>query len=260
MGPRFDLDHLRSQIRQDTGNERTGTDPAEIQHSQTCKPHRTLSSFARASGEAGLAVQKRAIVLTEFRCRAARARRRAAEPIGRPGKGDLPARDGFELWLEIRVRRELRVLQNVGDGVYRRNRDLAGLTFAIELLLAARPAERAEDFGKSLDPFARLAVLEVLPLRFEQRRPVRQLGARDPLRQRHESLGGAEPTRHHADVTVLARIDAGAGLTCAVAEAPAHVGIDRPFRHRVLERERYAFLPGHVDPATLAGLRALEQS
>ena len=71
----FDLDHLRAQIRQDTGNERAGTDPAEIQHSQTRKPHRALSSFARAGGEAELAVQERAIVLTEVRCRAARAAR-----------------------------------------------------------------------------------------------------------------------------------------------------------------------------------------
>jgi hypothetical protein len=58
-------------------------------------------------------------------------------------------------------------------------------------------------------------------------------------------------------MAVLARIDPGAGLARAVAQAATHVPIDRPFRHRVFERERHAFLPRHIDPAALAGLRAL---
>ena len=35
------------------------------------------------------------------------------------------------------------------------------------------------------------------------------------------------------------------------------MGIDRPLRHRVFECERHAFLPGHIDPAALAGRDAL---
>ena len=67
MGPRFDLDHLGAQIGQDTGDERAGADPAEIQHSQTRKLHRVLSSFARGGGEAELLIHKCAIVLAELR-------------------------------------------------------------------------------------------------------------------------------------------------------------------------------------------------
>ena len=67
-------------------------------------------------------------------------------------------------------------------------------------------------------------------------------------RQRHERLGGAETARHHADVAVLARIDAGAGLARAVAVTAPHVAMDRPLGDRVLEREGDAFLTGHVEP------------
>src|SRR5262245_23443101 len=127
-------------------------------------------------------MQDLAGMLAEARRDAAQARGRAAEPIGRAGQGDRLA--GWRLWLylEIADGGELRVLHEVGDGVDRRDRDLPRLAFAIKLLLAASAAERAEDFSKTGDALRRLAELEILPLRLEQRGGMRHVGLGNPAR------------------------------------------------------------------------------
>src|SRR5262245_24521830 len=95
--------------------------------------------------------QQLAIVLTQSRRRAAAAGRRSAHTVGRAGKDDGLPEAGVELRLEIRIGLELHIVHEVGDAVHRRDRDLACLPFAVELLFAARAAELAEYLGKARD-------------------------------------------------------------------------------------------------------------
>ena len=160
---------------------------------------------------------------------------------------------------EIVIGAQLFVLDQVGNRIDRRDRDLARLAFDVELLLAPGGAEGREDRFEPLDPFRALAVLEILPPLFQQLLAPRRATVRDPLHQRLEGLCCTEPPSHHADVSVLARIDAGTRLARLVAGALADGAVEVPFGNRVLERKGNAFLAGDVDPLTVIGALALQQ-